>query len=260
MGRIDRMLLLSLLLTALGPRPAMAADAPFAVWHSDEAAGTVALDSTGHENDATIHGARRVAGVFGGALEFDGVDDYLCAAGLGEMPEGSAEAWVKFNKAPDGQFGVVGFGAGNGGKNDMALLGFAPGNKGEPTNVLTFSICGAGWQGARSRVIPALGQWYLLVGTWGLSGMRLYVNGALAATSAAWRGGVPAHPAVLIGAGSWGQYLAATIDEVRVYPVAIGETTVRAHYEKRDYVLTPLQLGPQDRKSRENRMRNVADF
>jgi len=90
-------------------------------------------------------------------------------------------------------------------------LGFAPGDKGEPTNPITFSICGAGWQGARSRVIPALGQWYYLVGTWDLGGIRLYVNGALAATSTAWRGGVPAHPAVLIGPGAWVQCLAATM-------------------------------------------------
>jgi hypothetical protein len=51
---------------------------PVAHWTFDDGAGTVALDSSGNGNDGTLVGDPQwVAGAVGGALEFDGIDDYV---------------------------------------------------------------------------------------------------------------------------------------------------------------------------------------
>jgi hypothetical protein len=51
-------------------------------WTFDEGHGTVAGDSSGKGGSATVHGARWTAGRVGGALVFDGVDDYV------DLPDG----------------------------------------------------------------------------------------------------------------------------------------------------------------------------
>lgn len=48
-----------------------------AAWRLDEGSGSSISDTAGAEaNDGNVNGAMRVAGRFGGALAFDGVDDY----------------------------------------------------------------------------------------------------------------------------------------------------------------------------------------
>jgi len=49
---------------------------PVARWNFDEREGAAAGDSAG-DNDGTIHGAKWTKGKSGGALSFDGVDDYV---------------------------------------------------------------------------------------------------------------------------------------------------------------------------------------
>lgn len=46
-------------------------------WKFDEGSGTTAADSSGHGYDGTINGATWTGGHSGGALDFDGVDDYV---------------------------------------------------------------------------------------------------------------------------------------------------------------------------------------
>ena len=47
-------------------------------WRFDEGSGTIANDSSGNGNDGTFNGDPQwVVGYFGGALEFDGSDDWL---------------------------------------------------------------------------------------------------------------------------------------------------------------------------------------
>jgi hypothetical protein len=48
-----------------------------AEWHFDEGSGSVLKDSSGNGYDGVIHGATWVEGKYGGALSFDGVNDYV---------------------------------------------------------------------------------------------------------------------------------------------------------------------------------------
>ena len=47
-------------------------------WKLDDGTGTTAVDSSGNGNNGTLYGGPQwVPGIMGGALEFDGVDDYV---------------------------------------------------------------------------------------------------------------------------------------------------------------------------------------
>jgi len=55
---------------------------PVAIWRFDEGEGTAARDSSGSQNNGTIHGATWAKGISGHALQFDGKDDYVhCGTG-----------------------------------------------------------------------------------------------------------------------------------------------------------------------------------
>jgi subtilisin family serine protease len=72
-------------------------------WRFDEGQGSIAYDSVGY-NDGTIYGATWTTGQIDGALEFDGVDDYV---DVGDPVDGSLDfeaadsfsisAWIKTN-------------------------------------------------------------------------------------------------------------------------------------------------------------------
>lgn len=59
------------------------------MWLFDENSGNVAIDSSGNKNDGTIHGAKRVNGKFGKALEFDGIDNWV------EVPHSDSVTFAK---------------------------------------------------------------------------------------------------------------------------------------------------------------------
>ena len=64
------------------PAAPEAAAGPVAHWKLDEGSGTIAADSSGNGHDGTLVGDPQwVAGMIGGALEFDGVDDYVTITG-----------------------------------------------------------------------------------------------------------------------------------------------------------------------------------
>jgi len=64
--------------TAISPASEENAPGPIGYWNFDEGYGTTAYDSTGYKNDGTISGATWVQnGKKGGALSFDGIDDYV---------------------------------------------------------------------------------------------------------------------------------------------------------------------------------------
>jgi|LGVF01.1.fsa_nt_gb uncharacterized repeat protein (TIGR01451 family) len=74
-------------------------DGLVAEWHFDEGSGSVLADSSGNGNDGVIYGATWVEGKYGGALSFDGVDDYVEVSDSPELSGGvkdlTVEAWVK---------------------------------------------------------------------------------------------------------------------------------------------------------------------
>jgi hypothetical protein len=74
-------------------------DGLVAEWHFDEGEGSVLKDSSGNGNDGVIYGAIWVDGKYGGALSFDGVDDYVEVPDAPQLSGGgkdlTIEAWIK---------------------------------------------------------------------------------------------------------------------------------------------------------------------
>ena len=68
-------------------------------WKFDETSGTTALDCVG-DNNGTVHGATWTTGQVGGALEFDGLDDYVDVGNDPSLKPSlpvTLSAWIKLS-------------------------------------------------------------------------------------------------------------------------------------------------------------------
>jgi hypothetical protein len=98
----------------LVPAAAPEGPSPLAHWKLDEGSGTIAADSSGNALDGTLMGDPMwVAGIIGGALDFDG-DDYV---DIGNPPildfstgDWTLSAWMNAAVAPSGDVTIVGKG------------------------------------------------------------------------------------------------------------------------------------------------------
>src|SRR5712692_4267398 len=86
-------------------------------WRFDETAGTKVEDSSGNGNSGTISGgARRVAGMLGGAIEFDGETGRLAGDHPGRgFPRGDAPrtvlCWLRSTQKPEEDTGLFHYGS-----------------------------------------------------------------------------------------------------------------------------------------------------
>ncbi|MBU4056274.1 MAG: right-handed parallel beta-helix repeat-containing protein [Proteobacteria bacterium] len=74
-----------------------------AEWYFDEGSGNLVNDNSGFGNDGTIYGAKWTTGLVGGALEFDGNNDYVEVPDSPELSGGAGknmtvEFWFNSNK------------------------------------------------------------------------------------------------------------------------------------------------------------------
>jgi RHS repeat-associated protein len=200
-------------------------------WKFDEGSGTTAKDSASTKN-ATINGATWTTGKVGGALKFDGVNDYVNPGNVVQgWSVGTIEAWVKYNNITWGSAGTYIYGIGNSpisGSWDVCDLGAHP----QFGQDLRFGIFSGGWRYAASSIIPSVGVWYHVVGSWGPAGLKIYVNGQLKGTNTGYVGGIPSASYNTIGASSWpGSVVNGIIDEVAIYNRALTLEEVQQHYQ-----------------------------
>ncbi len=85
-------------------------------WKLDEGSGTTAYDSSGQGNDGTLIGDPQwVAGLLDGALEFDGIDDYVDFGNPPDLPAGRSArsmcGWGKTNSIADGWRWIAAYGS-----------------------------------------------------------------------------------------------------------------------------------------------------
>ena len=144
-----------------------------AYWLFDETAGEIAADRTG-QFDGTLYGSplwQPEAGVFGGALELDGVDDYVTAGAVLRPGDGplTVFAWVR-----GGGPGQVILSQANDAVGPLAWLGFDA-----TTGALMTEISDAGrfTKPLVSEVDIADGDWHHLRLVWDGARRRLFVDG-----------------------------------------------------------------------------------
>lgn len=211
------------------PRGASAPGTLEARWQFDEPGGDTALDSSPHRLNGTVHhGARRVPGMNGGAIAFDGANGYVDAGRPGELRlTGSltVSAWINARANPvDDAVIVSTIGRAFGGGQAFGFQLDTTVDRGPRTIGFKMGdVCGS--QAARyGATALQLDTWYYVTGVYDAQAMTLnvYLNGNL--DNGELRGEVPAarrssRERLHIGTRSKlrGFEFAGTIDDVRIY-------------------------------------------
>jgi hypothetical protein len=198
---------------------------PAAHWKLDEEQGSAACDSAG-PYDAELHGGplwQPAGGKEGGALQFDGVDDYVSTPFILDPAKGSFSvfAWVK--SSGRGQVIVS--------QND------ATGTRWLWTDPsygrLTTWLMHPPFDPLMSGSTVTDGQWHHVGLVFDFEALRryLYVDGREAAKDTVFVGGVGSNGGLYFGAEKTlgaGTFFSGLIDDVRIYNVALSAEEVAA--------------------------------
>jgi len=210
---------------------AVLADDPVGYWRLGEPSGTTANDSAG-DNAGTYQGSAQLgvdslvpADPVNAAVQLDGVNDRVGIENAPELtPTGqvSVEAWIKPDQVPSSGFrGIVV-------KPETFALQLNNGR-------LEFTVVQNGVR-RRAQAPPGTvvaGQTYHVVGTYDGAHVRLYLNGAPAA-SLPLTGGIGPDANGELSIGSWDdaqEFADATVDEVALYDEALTAAEVEDHYD-----------------------------
>ncbi|MEA1905720.1 MAG: LamG-like jellyroll fold domain-containing protein, partial [Euryarchaeota archaeon] len=204
------------------------------LWHFDEGHGTTVLDSSGNNNNGTIHGASWTEGKLNSSLKFDGINDYVSiqnSPGLNPPNEITIEAWVKTGVIPQA------------GWNKIIAKPYTSYTSPWQQYALTlhddqfvFELnAGETKEGVTGTETLEPNTWYHVAGTYNGAEMRIYLNGELGGTLSK-SGTIASYPTdVHIGAGIYSnaqtEYMDGIIDEVKILNIALSADEVRADYD-----------------------------
>jgi hypothetical protein len=218
---------------SLGPAPAPPPPAGGLVLALgfDEASGNTALDSSGNNLNGTIREAARVAGRFGGALSFDGVNDWVTVPDTTGSPLDlttgvTLEAWVKPETLNGWDTAILKErGAGNLSYALYAHDGAPVGGAAAPAGYVR--ALGVD-QAVRDDAPLAIGEWSHIAMTYDGATMRFYVNGTLVASRSQTGNVAVGNGALRIGGNNVfaGEFFRGLIDEVRVYNRALSAAEI----------------------------------
>ena len=201
----------------------------------DEEKGDVAYDQSGIGNNGGIYGATRVKGKIGGALDFNGVDNYV------EIPDSDSfrfpnevtfEVWVFIRALPEWKEIVAKPDHNTGLLSEAGTLGFSS----------SVWIAGAR-QKLNRNVGTELNKWHHVASTYvGETGEhKLYVNGQLANSLIQAKGTIDSKVGTNVFLGSKvgeSNFLNGLIDELRIYNRALSAKEIFSHYM---YALTHVK-------------------
>jgi hypothetical protein len=192
-------------------------------WALNENTGTTARDTSGGKADLTLTGNTRwVPGVSGSALAFDGDGDSAETAGPVVDTAGSytIATWVTLDKLPGNYASAI---SQDGRRTESPFyLQYGQG---------AFAFSTPGGNRARMPITPELNRWYHLTGVRDGNTVRLYVDGALAATTTAGPVVVSTGPLALGRAkyaGTKTDWWSGAIDQTHAYNRALTDAEVTA--------------------------------
>jgi hypothetical protein len=187
-----------------------------AAYDFDQGAGTVLTDVSGNGNHGVISGAVWTGTAkYGGALSFDGIDDWVTIADAAPLDLTSAmtlEAWVR-PAALGGDWRTVILKERPGG---LAYALYA--TDGASRKPAGYVASGAGDLSAVGPSVLPANTWSHLAVTYNGSALRLFVNGVLARSRTASGGGVASTGVLRLGGNAvWGEFFSGQLDDVRLY-------------------------------------------
>lgn len=195
-------------------------------WKFDEGTGTSAADSAGSNTGTLTNGATWVTGYIGPyALSLDGTDDYVsCGTGIGPTGDVTVSFWFKSTDGTNDQ-GILGNWNGS---------GFMFYNETNNSNVRFYCDASGGsmaWNGGPAVILD--GNWHHIVGVKNNPDGKIYCDGILRSTNVGgFAGSTGAGSTFYIGKYSGSSnYLAASIDDVRVYDNALSLAEIKRIYE-----------------------------
>lgn len=212
-------------------------------WSFEEGSGTIAHDSVG-PNNGTIYGATWTTGIVGGALSFDGVNDYIYVGDVPSLDISSAltlEAWVKTDKITNDTVISKDDDAGN--REYYFGVSYDGNNPGR----VRWTLKTNSFQFRDSLVVVNDSQWHHIVGTYDGSYLCTYIDGVEDSRSpVAQTGGIPNTSAPFwIGAKpniGYEQYFRGVIDEVAVYDRALTSDEIRNRFASPSPVPEPSSM------------------
>ncbi|MBK9130640.1 MAG: LamG domain-containing protein [Gammaproteobacteria bacterium] len=214
---------LVLLLVVLSPTARAQFD-PIAHWTFDEQSGVVAEDTSGNGNTGTLIGdPAREAGRLGGALSFDGVDDYVATTLIPFDPsirDFTVALWFRVDaRGSDEHLISQGDGSGTG-----------RGWLGNDVSRGIYSFLGR--VRTDTQFIPELGQWHHAALTKSGTTVQIYVDGQLKATNPDVKV-EPADGTLFLGSNKTATlgHFNGALDDVRVYDEVLDAATIRALYD-----------------------------
>jgi len=197
-------------------------------WKLDETSSETAVDSAGNNDGRLVGGPqwKPTGGKVGGALEFDGVDDYVETDYATDLPVWTVAVWVNSPAAPTpaGPSGPV-----HREKNyqinwdhQQATFRGAAG-----THV------GGIWYAASFGELQA-NTWYHIAATYDEENLKAYKDGVLITNNSAPSGNPEAESGTLkFGRHlEWTEYFGGTIDDVRIYNYALSQGEITALYNE----------------------------
>ena len=208
------------------PLPGLAAAYAF-----NEGSGPSAADISGNNLNGTLSGAAwTTQGKFGGALSFDGVNDWVTVpdAAVLDLTTGmTVEAWVYPTAGGSGPvWRNVVIKERSGG--EVYNLYSANGSNVPVVYVIRAAQTNPP-QDATGTVALALNVWTHLAATYDGATLRLHVNGVQVGSRAVSGALLTSTGVLRIGGNSvWGEYFEGRIDEVRVYNRALTITEIQS--------------------------------
>ena len=145
-------------------------------WHMDEDSGTRADDESSNSNHATLkNGAIWDTGLFGGAVELDGDDDYILIpdmlGGSSVFTEVTFEAWINLDSTVSDGDDMIIF---SGGQDGFVELGI------DDDQYVYFKVKSSsfGWKSVTSNMTVAPGAWYHVAAQYSASDdfIKIYIN------------------------------------------------------------------------------------
>jgi hypothetical protein len=237
-------------------KPAAVWDSNFeGVWHFPNGTVLSTKDSTANANNGLNTGATATAGLIGGAASFNGTSSQIGIDSIAKSLQAgdiTFSLWINLsaNYSTGMEYQTL-LRLGDNASNNDVILSLGDHSIGNPDGALHLLVCNSSncGQAATTQNSWSAHTWYYLVGAYSAaSGLKLYVNGVLAASNPAVTSRGSAY-ATYAAVGAWTtgvtnvDYFRGTVDETRISNSARSAAWIGTEYANQNSPASFVSLG-----------------